>query len=114
MCFDEIGSPSALYDCTNPDWAPTQNMGHDNIAPESVGNAMSKYKRAKEREANKKQAASKKRKTSCSATSSTAAASEVFSASASFVDTRGNTCAEGLRNNVHLIKLLSIFQYIYI
>lgn len=76
--------------------------------------AMSKYKRAKEREANKKQAASKKRKTSCSATSSTAAASEVFSASASFVDTRGNTCAEGLRNNVHLIKLLSIFQYIYI
>lgn len=79
MCFDEIGSPSALYDCTNPDWAPTQNMGHDNIAPESVGNAMSKYKRAKEREANKKQAASKKRKTSCSATSTTAAAFEVFS-----------------------------------
>lgn len=79
MCFDEIGSPSALYDCTNPDWAPTQNMGHDNIAPESVGNAMSKYKRAKEREANKKQAASKKRKMSCSATSTTAAAFEVFS-----------------------------------
>ena len=113
MCFDEIGSPSALYDCTNPDWAPTQNMGHDNIAPESVGNAMSKYKRAKEREANKKQAASKKRKTSCSATSSTAAASEVFSASASFVDARGNTSAEGLRNNVHLIKLLYFNTYIF-
>ena len=26
-----LGSPSTLYDKTNPDWAPTQNMGHDKI-----------------------------------------------------------------------------------
>ena len=26
-----LGSPSELYDKTNPDWAPTQNMGHGKI-----------------------------------------------------------------------------------
>lgn len=37
----------------------------------------------------------------------------VFSASASFVDARGNTSAEGLHNNVHLIKLLYFNTYIF-
>lgn len=42
-----IGSPSDLYDKTNPDWAPTQNMGHDKLKNTKV--ATERSARAKER-----------------------------------------------------------------
>ena len=42
-----IGSPSSLYEKTNPDWAPTQNMGHAKIV--NVKIASDRHSRAKER-----------------------------------------------------------------
>lgn len=42
-----IGSPSALYDKTNPDWAPTQNMGHEKI--KNIKIACERNERAKVR-----------------------------------------------------------------
>lgn len=49
-----LGSPSALYDKTNPDWAPTQNMGHDKIKNSKV--ASDRNARAKERGIKRKRA----------------------------------------------------------
>lgn len=42
-----IGSPSALYDKTNPDWAPTKNMGHTKIV--NVKIASDRHSRTKKR-----------------------------------------------------------------
>ena len=42
-----IGLPSALYDKTNPDWAPTKNMGHEKLL--NVKIASDRHSRAKER-----------------------------------------------------------------
>ena len=47
-----IGKPSDLYDSSNPDWAPTLNLGHDESAllggnPDS---RKSRYERAQARQ----------------------------------------------------------------
>ena len=42
-----IGSPSALYDKTNPDWAVTKNIGHEKIV--NVQIASDRHSRTKER-----------------------------------------------------------------
>ena len=46
VCF-VTGSPSSLYDNTNPDWAPSQNIGHDKIKNTNL--ACERDARAKER-----------------------------------------------------------------
>lgn len=49
-----LGSPSALCDKTNPDWAPTQNMGHHKIKNSKI--ACDRNARAKERGIKRKRA----------------------------------------------------------
>ena len=49
-----LGSPSPLYDKTNPDWAPTQNMGHDKIKNSKISS--DRNARAKERGIKRKRA----------------------------------------------------------
>ena len=49
-----LGSPSALYDKTNPDRAPTQNMGHDKIKNSKISS--DRDARAKERGIKRKRA----------------------------------------------------------
>ena len=58
MCFfflrSLLGSPSPLYDKTNPDWASTQNMGHDKIKNSKISS--DRNARAKERGIKRKRA----------------------------------------------------------
>ena len=49
-----LGSPSALFDKTNPDWPPTQNMGHDKIKNSKISSDQDA--RAKERSIKRKRA----------------------------------------------------------
>ena len=49
-----LGSPSELYDKTNPDWAPTQNMGHGKI--KNTKAASERDARSKERGIKRKRA----------------------------------------------------------
>jgi len=49
-----LGSAAALYDKVNPEWAPTQNMGHDKIKNSKI--ASDRNTRANERGIKRKRA----------------------------------------------------------
>ena len=42
-----LGEPSSIYDKTNPDWAPNQNLGYD--FPGVSATCQERYERAQER-----------------------------------------------------------------
>ena len=42
-----LGEPSSIYDKTNPDWAPNQNLGHDFRGVSA--SSQERYERAQER-----------------------------------------------------------------
>lgn len=56
------GRPAALFDVTNPDWAPSLNLGYDSPAVHSLRlrSSMERYRRAKERDRRKKEVAAAK------------------------------------------------------
>ncbi|XP_014678815.1 PREDICTED: uncharacterized protein LOC106818641 [Priapulus caudatus] len=56
ICSDHFitGKPSTLFDCTNPDWAPTINLGHDKVTEASAARDSKRYKRTLGREEKKK------------------------------------------------------------
>ena len=47
-CYIVSGKPSALYDCENPDWAPSIKLGHDKVADSSPA-VHHRYQRARKR-----------------------------------------------------------------
>jgi len=49
ICCIYTGAPSALYDRTNIDWAPTKNMGHDRLPEQKVALAKERSERATSR-----------------------------------------------------------------
>lgn len=50
FCFVFLsGEPAKLYDKSNPDWAPTQNMGHTKSVVNVDAAALSRHERASER-----------------------------------------------------------------
>ena len=40
------GAPSTLYDVTNPDWAPSLNLGYDSVGDHTVQASTTSYERA--------------------------------------------------------------------
>ena len=48
MCSTHFlsGAPSTLYDVTNPDWAPTLNLGYDPVGDHTVQASTERYERA--------------------------------------------------------------------
>ena len=51
VCLDHFvsGSPSALFDENNPDWAPSLNLGYDSESMDSIEAKSGRYERAVER-----------------------------------------------------------------
>lgn len=51
MCSDHFvsGSPSALFDENNPDWAPSLNLGYDSVNIETTEAKFGRYERVVER-----------------------------------------------------------------
>ena len=51
MCSDHFvcGSPSALFDQNNPDWAPSLNLGYESVSMPSIEAKSERYGRAIER-----------------------------------------------------------------
>ena len=51
VCSDHFvsGSPSALFDENNPDWAPSLNLGYDSESMDSIEAKSGRYERAVER-----------------------------------------------------------------
>ncbi|KAJ8042662.1 hypothetical protein HOLleu_09477 [Holothuria leucospilota] len=47
--------PSLLYDFTNPDWVPFQNLGHNEVNIKSVDRDANRYKRMQARDSRKKE-----------------------------------------------------------
>ncbi|XP_033096591.1 uncharacterized protein LOC117100866 [Anneissia japonica] len=54
VCSDHFvsGQPSYLYDQTNPDWAPTRNLGHMKISEASVKKSIERNQRLNKRRSN--------------------------------------------------------------
>lgn len=52
--FFIAGKPCALYDITNPDWAPTLKLGHRKVDPAATTRDSSRHQRAVERKDRKK------------------------------------------------------------
>lgn len=48
------GRPAKLYDKSNPDWAPTQNMGHNKLLVSVDAAALARHNRVGERAKKKK------------------------------------------------------------
>ena len=52
--FFYTGQPAKLYDNLNPDWAPTQKMGHDKLVVKVSSSNLMWHERAEEREKKRK------------------------------------------------------------
>ncbi|KAJ8038810.1 hypothetical protein HOLleu_16345 [Holothuria leucospilota] len=56
--FDTVlhmGKSSSLYYFTNPDWVPSQNLGHNKVNIKSVDRDANRYKRLQARDSRKKE-----------------------------------------------------------